>query len=300
MLSKMRNICILLLFSGFFSVFAASQQIIPIWDTSNATKKMKKAEMVAFIANENTNGLSVIICPGGSYRFLAMKKEGTKVAKWLQQNGITAFVLRYRVGSGNRFPAMVEDLQRAIQLVKENHSTYGIDTCKMGIMGFSAGGHLVGTAATYSQTNFMKDVGIETDISLKPNFVAMIYPVVSMTEDFAHQRSRRNLLGKHYSPETQRMLSLEQNVHTEMPPVFIVHCTNDKTVDFRNAQSYSAELARNGVPCEFITYNEKGHGFGINPDSKHAPSWINSFIPWLQNIKMIDDSKQDYLNVTLN
>ena len=285
----MRKIIFLFLFSGFVHVFAESQQTISLWDTNIATKKMKKAEMVAFIAEDNTSGLSVIICPGGSYRFLAKKKEGTRVAVWLQKKGITAFVLRYRVGLQNKYPAMVQDLQRSIQLVKESHSTFGIDTCKLGVMGFSAGGHLAGTAATYFQTNFMEDLGIETNVSLKPNFVAMIYPVVSMTEDFAHKRSKRNLLGKHYSLETLNKLSLEKNVHSDMPPVFMVHCTKDKTVDYRNAQYYNDELIRNDVPCEFITFNEKGHGFGINPNSTHAPSWINSFIPWLQNIKMLDE-----------
>ena len=285
----MRNFVLLLFFSGFFVVHAASQQVIPLWETDNASKKMKKAAMIEFVAQNNTNGLSVIICPGGSYRYLAMKKEGTKVAKWLQKNGINAYVLRYRTGSrNNRFPVMMQDLQRAIQLVKENHSTFCKDSCKLGIMGFSAGGHLAGTAATYFQTNFMEDLGIEPNGSLKPDFVAMIYPVVSMTEDFAHKRSRRSLLGKRYPIETQNMLSLEQNVHPDMPPVFMIHCTKDRTVDFRNAQSFYDALIRNSVPCEFITYNEKGHGFGINPDSSRAPSWINRFIPWLRNIRMMD------------
>jgi acetyl esterase/lipase len=285
----MRKIIFLFLFSGFVHVFAVSQQTISLWDTNIATKKMKKAELVAFIAENNTSGLSVIICPGGSYQFLAMRKEGSRVAEWLQKNGITAFVLHYRVGSLNRFPAMVQDLQRTIQLVKENHSTFGIDTCKLGVMGFSAGGHLAGTAATYFQTNFMEDLGIETNVSLRPGFVAMIYPVVSMTADFTHKRSKRNLLGRYYSFETQNKLSLEKNVHPGMPPVFMIHCTKDKTVDYRNAQYYHDELIRNDVLCEFITYHEKGHGFGINPNSTHAPSWINNFIPWLRHIKMMEE-----------
>ena len=286
----MRYSILILLFSGFFNVHVDSKQTVSIWDKNVASKKMNKSEMIAFIAENNTSGLSVIICPGGSYRHLAIKKEGIKVAEWLQKNGITTFVLRYRVGlHKNRHPAMIQDLQRAIQLVKENHSTYHIDTCKVGVMGFSAGGHLAGTAATYYQTNFMEDLGIETNVSLRPDFVAMIYPVVSMTENYAHKKSRRYLLGKNYSPEVELMMSLEKNVHSDMPPVFMIHCTKDKTVDYRNALYYNDALTQIGVSCEFISYDEKGHGFGINPNSSHAPSWINNFIPWLRTIKMVDE-----------
>ena len=246
---------------------------------------MKQAEMVCFIAENNSSGIAVIICPGGSYRYLGMKKEGIRVAEWLQENGISAFVLRYRTGSGNnRHPAMIQDLQRAIQLVRENHDTWRIDTGKIGVMGFSAGGHLAGTAATYYRTNFMEPLGIEPTVSLRPDFAAMIYPVVSMTDSIAHKKSRRNLLGAHFSPELQNRMSLELNVHNDMPPVFMIHCTKDKTVDYRNALYYHGKLAQKDVPCNFITYYEAGHGFGINPNSSHAPSWINSFIPWLHSI----------------
>ena len=284
----MRTTILLLLLSGFFNFHIASQKTIRIWNEKNTTTKMKHVEMTSFIADNNTNGLSVIICPGGSYCYLGIKKEGFQVAEWLQKNGITSFVLRYRTGlRHNRHPAMIQDLQRAIQLVRENHATYRIDTCKVGIIGFSAGGHLAGIAATYHQTNFMDDLGIQPDISLRPDFVAMIYPVVSMTDSLAHKKSRRNLLGRHYSPEIQNMMSLELNVQNDMPPVFMIHCTKDKTVDYRNALYYYNELAQKDVPCEFITYYEAGHGFGINPNSSHAPSWINRFMPWIISPSLI-------------
>jgi acetyl esterase/lipase len=276
-----------LLFSGFFNIHISSQQAISIWDTDNGKIKKKQAGMFAFLSENNSSRLSIIICPGGSYRYLAVKKEGIRVAEWLQNNGITSFVLRYRVGfRNNRHQAMIKDLQRTIQLVRENHITYYIDTCKIGVMGFSAGGHLAGTAATYYLTNFMEDLGIEPAVSLKPGFVAMIYPVVSMSDSLAHKKSRRNLLGNHYSPELQRMMSLEKNVHKEMPPMFMIHCKKDKTVDYRNALYYNEALTMKGVPCDFTLYDEGGHGFGINPDSPHAPSWINNFVPWLRKIEM--------------
>lgn len=270
-------------------VHLASQNTIKLWDNLSATKKMKQSEMTVFIAENNPDGTAVIICPGGSYCYLGFKNEGIKVAKWFQKNGISAFVLRYRVGMyKNRHPAMIQDLQRAIQIVRENYSVYNIDTCKVGVVGFSAGGHLAGTAATYYNINFMEELGVETTVSLRPDFVAMIYPVVSMTDSIGHKKSRRNLLGSNYTPELQKMMSLEQNVHSGIPPVFMIQCTKDQTVDYRNAFYYKDALRKKGVRCDFTLYDEKGHGFGIDPDSDKAPSWINRFTPWLKKINMID------------
>jgi acetyl esterase/lipase len=285
----MRISSLFLLFLFLFNYPLASQTTVKIWDNEIATKKMKQASMVAFIAENNPDGLSVIICPGGSYCYLGTKKEGLKVAKWFQDNGISAFVLRYRVAMRkNKYPAMIQDLQRGIQLVKENYAMYCIDTCKVGVLGFSAGGHLAGTAATFFDTNYMEELGIEPTVSLRPDFAAMIYPVVSMTDSLSHKRSRRNLLGKHYSTELKHMMSLELNVHDQMPPVFMIHCKKDKTVDYRNSSNYNLALRNKGVRCDFTLYDEKGHGFGINPDSPKAPSWINNFLPWLRDIGMIE------------
>ena len=258
---------------------------------------MKRVDMLPFLAENNPGNLAVIICPGGSYRYLGIKKEGVRVARWFQQNDISAFVLRYRTGiRKNRHPAMIQDLQRAIQFIKENHAAFHVDSCKIGVLGFSAGGHLAGTAATYDHINFMQDVGVETTVSLRPDFVAMIYPVVSMTDSLAHRKSRRNLLGAHYSPEIQQMMSLELNVHDNMPPVFLVHCKKDKTVDYRNSLYFYNALTRHDVTCDFTSYNEKGHGFGIDPQSTHAPSWINHFIPWLRQIHFIDEPAKTHVS----
>ena len=284
----MRISVLILLLCILFKGVIFSQQTTKLWNYPLASKKMKQVEMIMFQAGNNNDSIAVIICPGGSYRYLGIKKEGVKVAQWFQQNDISAFVLRYRTGiRKNRHPAMIQDLQRAIQHVRENHAAYRIDTCKIGVLGFSAGGHLAGTAAVYYPINFMQELGIETTISLKPDFVGMIYPVVSMTDSLAHKKSRRNLLGSRYTPELQHMMSLEQNVHNDMPPVYMIHCTKDRTVDYRNALYFHEALVREGVPCDITIYDEKGHGFGIDPQSPHAPSWINHFIPWLRKIKII-------------
>lgn len=288
----MGKLSFFILFFYTFIVSSVAQTTIKLWDECNlATKKMAFSEITAYIAERNPSGVAVIICPGGSYCYLGMNVEGRDVAEWLQENGISAFVLRYRIGMlGNHHPAMIQDLQRAIQFVRENYLSYGIDTTKIGVMGFSAGGHLAGLAATYFNNNYMESLGITPEVSLRPDFTVMIYPVVSMMDSIAHRRSRTNLLGRKYTPEMQKNMSLELNVHTDIPPVFLVHCRYDKTVDYRNAFYYSKALKDSGVSCDFTLYEEKGHGFGINPDDpkRKAPTWINDLIPWLKGIKIIN------------
>jgi acetyl esterase/lipase len=280
----MRRICLSIV---LFFPLRLSAQTIKIWDGTAMTCKQQHSEYTVHRTANNPAGIAVIVCPGGSYSYLGMDKEGHEIAEWLNKCGITAFVLRYRIGwRGNHHPAMIQDLQRTIQLVKEKSAEYGINPDKVGVMGFSAGGHLAGVAATYSDINFMEDLGVQTKVSLRPDFVAMIYPVVSMTDSIAHKRSRRALLTKHYTLELQQMMSLEQNAHKDMPPMFIVQCRKDRTVDYRNALYYQQALAKAGVACDFTLYEEGGHGFGINPNRRagEAAKWNEKFIPWLQQI----------------
>jgi len=258
-----------------------------IWDdVSFKTKKQNRSELTVYIPEKEKNiGVSVIICPGGSYRYLGLKKEGHRVAEYLQRQGIAAFVLRYRVGLfGNKHPAMIQDLQRAIQLVKENSDSYGIDPDKLGAMGFSAGGHLVGTAGIYFDTNFMEPLEITTMTSLKPAFVAMIYPVITMQqEDIVHKKSRRNLLGKQRTREMENDMSLEKHVHEDMPPVFLLQCKGDKTVNYLNSLVFDRALTEKNITRRFLLYDEKGHGFGIAPNGK-TTNWHHEFISWVESI----------------
>lgn len=287
----MRKLSFSFLFFIIFLPTLEAQTTIKLWEGYHAaTRKMLYSEITAYIAQKKTSGTAVIICPGGSYRYLGMNVEGEKIAKWLQDNGISAFVLRYRVGRyNNHHPAMIQDLQRAIQLVKENHLMYNIDSTKVGVMGFSAGGHLAGTAATYYHKNYMETLGVTPSVSLRPDFAVMIYPVVSMMDSIAHNKSRANLLGRRCTAENKKKMSLELNVHSDMPPVFLMHCRYDKTVDYRNAFYYQKALKEKDVPCNFLLYDEKGHGFGMNPESRSrkAPAWINQLIPWLKDMEMM-------------
>jgi acetyl esterase/lipase len=270
----------------FTNIFAFAQKTVKCWK-ENPTYKQKWSELTAFLPDApDSSGASVIICPGGSYYWLDMNNEGCDVAKYLCSKGITAFVLRYRTAMGDsHHPAMIQDLQRAMQLVKENAEHYGVHPEKIGVMGFSAGGHLAGTQAEYFDVDFIG--GSEKITPLKPSFAAIIYPVVSMTdEEIVHKKSRKNLLGKKYSPELAKMMSLEKNVRADMPPVFLLHCTGDKTVDYRNSVLMDKALTEKNVPHKFLLLDEKGcggHGFGIRPNGK-ATGWIDEFLKWLQTI----------------
>jgi len=274
----MNKIKLAVCFIVFAAFSASAQKVIKIWGGTAITHKQKWSELSVFLPEKpDASGISVIICPGGSYYWLDMDNEGFSVAKYLNKHGITAFVLKYRTAKrGNHHPAMIQDLERAMQLVKANSQEYGINPDKVGVMGFSAGGHLAGTAAIYSET------------SLKPYFAAMIYPVVSMSNDsIVHKKSRRNLLGKSYSDELKQMMSLEKNVHADMPPVFLLHCAGDKTVDYRNSVAFHKALSEKNVEHKFLLLEESGrggHGFGIQPNGK-ATGWIDEFLKWIFSIQ---------------
>jgi acetyl esterase/lipase len=242
---------------------------------------------VFYPAQENNNHTAVIVCPGGSYCYLGMRQEGFEVAKKLTEQGFTAFVLKYRVGMYKaHHPDMIQDLQRAIQWVRENAHNHNIDEEKVGIMGFSAGGHLVGTAATYCNDNFLENLDIFPQISLKPCFTVMVYPVVTMRDPYAHQKSRKSLIGAHPTETLLQKMSLEENVHQNMPPLLILQAKDDKTVDYHNSVMLSENLTKNEIEHKFILYNTGGHGFGALPKKgTDMEVWFNDFMKWFNEIK---------------
>jgi Esterase/lipase len=270
-------------------VFLSAQTKFKLWEEHPATGKMKFTELTSYLADKNKNtGISVILCPGGSYCYLGMNIEGHNVAHWLNEHGINAFVLRYRIGIwGNHHPAMIQDLQQTIQWVREHSREYGISPERIGVMGFSAGGHLAGTAGIYYNRNFMEPLGFHPKVSLRPDFVAMIYPVVSMEDSLAHRRSRSNLLGSDKKKrEMIQMMSLEQNVHSGMPPVFLVACVDDKTVNYRNSVCFDDQMKQKKLPCSFHLYQHGGHGFGVNEkkSGEEASLWKNEFLKWVNDL----------------
>ena len=276
------------LFAGVF-LFAQKNSVY-LWKDIPLMKKERSRLYVFEPADSLRNGVSVIVCPGGSYAHLfGIKWEGYEVAQWLNSVGVTAFVLRYRVGKdGYHHPAMIEDIQRAIQWVKTNSKTYRISPDKVGVMGFSAGGHLSLTAGAFYKENYLKKFGINADVNLKPAFVVPVYSVVSMQDSLAHFRSRKNLLGRKFGQEEKDKFSMELQITKDMPPVFLVATKDDPVVDCKNSLGLENALKKAEIPHKFLLYNVGGHGFGLNEQrGGEAANWKNNFKEWLYEIGLL-------------
>lgn len=273
--------------SSFVFAGSGASQKIKIWKDVKI-KGAAISYLQPYFADEaNNTGAAVIIAPGGSYHHLGMGHEGHKVAQWFQKNGINAFVLRYRVsGDGFNHPAMLEDMQRSIQIVRENAGKWKINTKKVGAIGFSAGGHLVVMAGAFGDNvNELTKLGIKTNVSLKPDFVIPIYPVVSMQDDIYHAWSRKSLTGsKEPSQAIKDKFSMEKQITSKMCPVFLLCNKDDRTVKYQNSVRLDEALSKAGVPHIFIL-NEKGdHGFGMgNGKFVKETHWNDKWLlPWLK------------------
>jgi acetyl esterase/lipase len=226
-------------------------------------------------------GTAVIVCPGGGYVHLAMTHEGTDVAAWLNSLGITAFVLKYRLPSDetmiDKTIGPLQDAQRAIQLVRQRASEWGVDAGKIGILGFSAGGHLVSTAGTHFATPVIAN---PAKISLRPDFMVLLYPVISFDDSTGHRGSRDCLIGKNPSAELIGKYSNQLQVTDQTPPTFLIHAEDDKTVQVINSIRFYEALIQHHVPSEMHIYPKGGHGFGMwNPTTKDQ--WPDRLVNWL-------------------
>ena len=281
----------LIIFIVFICLHTSAQETLNLWDRTDRTYKQKKSKLSIFLPEkQNTNGVSVIICPGGSYAHLyGIEWEGFEVAKWLNSVGITAFVLQYRVGKdGNHHPAMIEDVQRALQLVKTNSKFYGISPDKVGVMGLSAGGHLALMAGAFYKHNYLNNMDIPSDIDLKPAFVVPVYSVVSMQDSIAHLRSRKNLFGKKFGHAEKNKFSMELQMTQDMPPIFLVATKDDPVVSYKNSLALENALKKENITHKFLLYNTGGHGFGINEQrGGESANWKNSFRNWLYEIGVL-------------
>ncbi|HEY0054627.1 MAG TPA: alpha/beta hydrolase [Pedobacter sp.] len=230
---------------------------------------------------EKATGAAVVICPGGGYWITASKHEGTDVAKRFNEMGVAAFVLKYRIPSDNSMInkeiGPLQDAQRAIQLVRENRKKWGIKKDKIGIMGFSAGGHLASTAGTHFQKSYIDN---PKKISLRPDFMALIYPVISFMPKITHAGSARQLLGENPTPEKLKGYSNEFQVTRETPPTFLVHAKNDE-VKVENTLVFENALLEHNVPVEKYLYEEGGHGYGmVNKTS--SVLWMDLVEKWMK------------------
>lgn len=198
------------------------------------------------------NGQMIIVCPGGAYEYVSIYNEGTYVADWMTQNGITLAVVKYRMPNGH-WEVPLRDIQNAFRFCRANAEKWGIK--QIGVMGFSAGGHLAATTSNM----FVDEI-------TRPDFSVLIYPVITMDDAYTHHGSKRNLLGENPSEELEERYSMEKQVTVNTPPTFLAHSTNDKGVPVLNSINYYMELVNHGVPAEMHLYPTGGHGWGFSAD----------------------------------
>jgi acetyl esterase/lipase len=230
---------------------------------------------------KSPNGTAVVVCPGGGYQHLAMDHEGVQIAKWLNSLGISAFVLQYRLGPKYHHPAMINDAQRAIRTVRSRAASLHIDPNRIGIWGFSAGGHLASTAATHFDAGNPSASDPIDRAGSRPDFAILAYPVISLGE-YAHVGSRNNLLGTHPDPKLVEDLSNDLRVTPQTPPTFLFHTTADATVPVENSVRFYLALRKAGVPAEMHIFQNGPHGVGLAPTDATLSVWGELLANWLR------------------
>ena len=289
-----------ILFTTFMLFFAMSnaQTEIPLYSkaipNSKPCDKKEKEEARGIVLGVTTPTLTVylpekqdafktavIICPGGGYGALAMGHEGRDIAKTLNQYGITAFLLKYRLPDAacmeDKSIAPLQDAQRALQLLREKAKEWDIDSSKIGVIGFSAGGHLAASLGTHFNHPEIENNQL---VSLRPNFMLLIYPVISFADSLTHHGSRNNLIGNPAAEAQVFKFSNEFQVTALTPPAFLVHAANDDAVNVENSLVFFRALKKYKIPAELHIYQAGGHGFGMhNPTSKDL--WMERAINWL-------------------
>ncbi|MCC7422065.1 MAG: alpha/beta hydrolase [Planctomycetaceae bacterium] len=240
-------------------------------------------------AKETACGTAVVICPGGGYAIHAVDHEGTQVARWLNSFGVTAFVLKYRLAPRYRHPAPLQDVQRALQYVRSHAEKYGLSPKRIGVMGFSAGGHLASTAATHFDDGKADAADPVARVSSRPDFAVLAYPVITLTESFGHGGSKRNLLGDNPDPELAKFLSSEQQVTPRTPPTFLFHTGEDTGVPVENSLAFYAACRKHKVPAELHIYEFGPHGVGLAPGDPALSTWKERLHDWLRTSGLLAD-----------
>ncbi|MBS1654749.1 MAG: alpha/beta hydrolase [Bacteroidetes bacterium] len=302
----MKNTISLLILCFFVNHFSMAQTIMPLYDTIPNSKPSANKETsevsggilrishvsvptLAMYMPEKVkpNSTAVIICPGGGYSILAASHEGSDVAKLFNEWGIVAFVLKYRLPDDaimiDKSIGPLQDAQRAIQMVRQNAAKWNIDPSRIGIMGFSAGGHLASTASTHFNKSVIDN---PANISLRPGFSILIYPVISFTDSLTHMGSRDNLIGKNPSAEKIKEYSNEMQVTAQTPMAFLVQAGDDGAVPPGNSIAYYQALLKNKIPAEMHMYEKGGHGFGMH-NKTTEDQWTERLKNWMKMNKLL-------------
>jgi acetyl esterase/lipase len=263
-------------------------QTIPLWQDSAPGSSGNAAEDIPTLTiymPPNTTGpmTAVIIAPGGSYRSLSMNLEGRMPASYLNSLGLAAFVLKYRLGPKYHHPIELGDAQRAIRTVRARAAEWHLDPARVGIMGFSAGGHLAATASTHFDAGNAAAADSIERASSRPDFAVLAYPVISLTEPWTHQGSKTMLLGENADSALARGLSNETQVTPATPPTFLFHTNADTTVPAENSVAYFLALRKAGVPAEMHVFKDGAHGAGLGMQDPELSEWPRVLANWLRS-----------------
>lgn len=293
------------LISLFTAMAFAQNHTLPLWPGNpplqNASDLKEEATQqgILRIANVQTptievylptkqiaTGEAVVIFPGGGYGILAYDWEGTDFAKWLNAHGIAGIVVKYRLPISKSLTDPKEvplmDAQRAIRLVRLHAETWNINPSKVGVMGFSAGGHLASTLSTQYNHEVNRSMDAIDTLSARPDFSILVYPVISFRDAAVHSGSRKNLIGDNASQELMDRFSGELNVNSQTPPTFLVHAQDDKGVPIENSLLYYQALHKNGVKASLHIYPTGGHGFGFGLGKGAVESWREVLLEWMK------------------
>ncbi|QQL50303.1 alpha/beta hydrolase [Mucilaginibacter ginkgonis] len=288
------------------TVAASAQTVIPLYkkvpnskksdvqeksDSTSARGKVSNVvnpTITAYLPEKDkANGTAVVICPGGGYSYLVVNGEGKDIAQQFVKNGIAAFVLKYRLPSDaimeNREIGPLQDAQQAIKIVRERAAEWNIDTAKVGIAGFSAGGHLASTLSTHYKKAVIEN---NNNTNLRPSFSILVYPVITFQDSILHKGSKKALIGENASVEKVREYSNEMQVTPNTPMAFLVHCTDDKVVPVVNSVNYYLALHKNNVRAELHVYETGGHGFGLN-NKTTTDQWFDRCLNWMRVNKLL-------------
>lgn len=276
---------------------AAEPTPAPLWSDGAPDAKGDKPHDIPDIAvypvaDEKSTGCGVVVFPGGGYGGLALSHEGRDIARWLNERGIVAFVVRYRLGSkGYRHPVMMHDGQRAVRWARHRAKAHGVDPARLGVWGFSAGGHLASTVATHFDAGQADAADPIDRVSSRPDFAVLAYPVITMDKTFTHMGSRRNLLGNEPSDDLVALMSNEKQVTKDTPPTFIFHTADDQAVPVRNAVEFYASCMRHGVKAELHIYQHGRHGVGLAARDPILRTWPDRLHDWMKFNKFTTDAK---------
>lgn len=271
---------------------AAQGPIGPEKDNGGWITKISEPTLTVYpAAVDRPTGTAVIICPGGAYAGLSREREGVQYARWLSTLGVTSFILSNRVGDYGH-PAPLQDVLRAVRLVRSRAAEFKLDPARLGVMGSSAGGHLAASAGTlFDHADGRTGAALDA-VSARPDFLILMYPVITMADGVTHEGSRKNLLGDKRTPETEAFFSLENRVTAATPPTLLVHTQEDKSVPIENSIRFFQALTKAGVPAEFYAFERGGHGMGMRPGLGTSSDWPKRAEEWLRHRGLLDVVKK--------